>query len=86
MSSAFTDKHTGEIKSRIVPTLAPGSAITDPRSQAYYVVTEYGKANLSGRSTWERAEALINIAHPKTRDGLIEGAEKMGIWRNSNKR
>jgi len=85
MSSSFKDKKTGEIKSRIVPQLVSGSAITDPRSQAYYIITEYGKANLAGRSTWERAEALINIAHPKVRDELIAGAEKLGIWKKTNK-
>ena len=60
--------------------------MTDPRSQAYYIVTEYGCVNLAGRSGWERAEALIGIAHPDFRDELIAEAEKMRIWRRSNKR
>ena len=50
------------------------------------LITEYGAANLKGKSTWERAELLINIAHPQFRDELIADAEKMGIWRRSNKR
>jgi len=40
---------------------------------------------MKGKSTWERAEALINIAHPDFRDTLVEEAEKMNIWRRSNK-
>jgi butyryl-CoA:acetate CoA-transferase len=81
MSSAFTDKKTEELKSRIVPFLPLGGIVTDPRAQGYYVVTEYGKVNLSGNSTWEIAEKLIGIAHPKFRDELIRSAEKMNIWR-----
>ena len=42
--------------------------------------------NLKGLSTWERAERLISIAHPDFRDELIAGAEKLGIWRGSNRR
>jgi acyl-CoA hydrolase len=48
-------------------------------------VTEYGIINLKGKSTWERAEALISIAHPQFREELIQEAEKMGIWKRSNK-
>jgi acyl-CoA hydrolase len=40
--------------------------------------------NLKGKSTWERAEALISIAHPDFRDELLREAEKMGIWRRGN--
>ena len=67
-------------------TVAPGDIVTDPRSQAYYIVTEYGGVNLVGCSTWERAEKLISIAHPMFRDELIANAEKQGIWIKSNKR
>ncbi|MBR3705483.1 MAG: butyryl-CoA:acetate CoA-transferase, partial [Firmicutes bacterium] len=45
-----------------------------------------GAADLKGKTTWERAERLIGIAHPDFRDQLIKDAEKMGIWRNSSKR
>ena len=85
MSSAFTDKE-GNLKSRIVPTLTNGSIVTDPRSTIHYLVTEYGMINLKGITTWERAEKIISIAHPDFRDELIKDAEKMGIWRGSNKR
>jgi acyl-CoA hydrolase len=40
---------------------------------------------LKGKSTWERAEALINIAHPDFREDLIKQAEKMGIWTKTSK-
>ena len=85
MTSSFTNKE-GEMVSRINPLLTPGDIVTDPRSLAYYVVTEYGGVNLVGCSTWERAEKLISIAHPKFRDELIASAEKQGIWLRSNKR
>ena len=42
--------------------------------------------NLKGLSTWERAEAIISIAHPDFRDELISQAGAMHIWRKSNKR
>lgn len=86
LSSAYKDKKTGEIKSRIRPTLTPGSVVTDTRANTMYIVTEYGKVCLKGLSIWQRAEQLINIAHPKVRDELIREAEKMNIWRRSNKR
>jgi butyryl-CoA:acetate CoA-transferase len=79
-NSSYRDK-AGNLKSRIVPTLLPGSIVTVPRSLTHCVVTEYGIADLAGRSTWQRAEALINIAHPDLRDELIRDAEKMNIWR-----
>lgn len=84
-SSTFTDK-AGNVKSRIRPTLAEGSIVTDTRTNTHFVVTEFGKVNLKGLTTWERAEALISIAHPDFRDELIKDAEKIGIWRRSNRR
>ena len=50
------------------------------------MATEYGIVNLAGRSTWERADALISIAHPDFRDELIRAAEQQKIWLPSNKR
>jgi butyryl-CoA:acetate CoA-transferase len=74
-----------ETKTRIVPTLAPGSITTVSRSCTHWVVTEYGKVNLKGKNTWQRAEALISIAHPDFRESLIKDANRMNIWKNSNK-
>lgn len=84
MTSTYTDKAGGR-HSRILPHFR-GDIVTDPRSQAYFIVTEYGCVNLTGRTTWERAELLISIAHPDYRDLLISAAEEQGIWRNSQKR
>ena len=84
-SSTFTT-HSGELKSRILPTLHPGSTVTDTRTNTHYLVTEYGKVCLKGLSTWERAEAIISVAHPQFREELIKEAEKLKIWRNSNRR
>ena len=70
----------------IRPTLHPGSVVTDTRANTDYLVTEYGVARLKGLTAWERAEALINIAHPDFREQLIADAEKMGLWRKSSKR
>ena len=85
-SSSYMDKKTGQLKSRIRPTLLEGSVVTATRTNLHYVVTEYGKFNAKGKSTWERAEGLIAIAHPQFREKLIAAAEKMHIWRRSNKR
>lgn len=84
LSSTFKDKE-GNLKSRITPTLNPGSIVTDTRANVHYVVTEYGKVNLKGLSAWQKCEALISIAHPDFRDELIAEAEKLKIWRRSNK-
>lgn len=84
MSSTYRDKKTGALQSRIVPTMGTGDVVTDPRSHAYYLVTEQGMVNLAGASLWERAEKIISVAHPDFREGLIADAEKMGVWKRSN--
>lgn len=58
---------------KIVPTLAPGSGVVTTRAHVHYVVTEYGIADLYGKTLNERAKALINIAHPEDRAKLDEG-------------
>lgn len=84
LSSTYKTKD-GELKSRIVPTLSNGSIVTDTRTNTQFVVTEFGKVNLKGLSTWQRAEALISISHPMFREDLIKQSEKMNIWRKSNR-
>ncbi len=79
-------KKDGTLASRIRPTLAEGSIVTDTRTNTHWVATEYGVANLKGLSSWERAETLIGLAAPQFRDELIAEAEKLHIWRKSNKR
>ena len=59
--------------SRIVPTLTPGTHVTTSKNDVNYVVTEYGVAQLRGKSAKQRAEALIAIAHPDFRSELREG-------------
>jgi len=62
--------------SRITPMLDSGAAVTTLRNEIHYVVTEYGIAQLRGKTLRDRARALINIAHPDFRPSLIEEWEK----------
>ena len=66
----------GETISRIVPRLAHGAGVLTGRADVHYVVTEYGIAYLHGRTIRQRAEALIQVAHPKFRDELQEYCEQ----------
>ena len=79
LNSTYTDKD-GIVHSCIVPNFS-GDIITSPRSQVYFIATEYGVVNLEGASSWERAERLISIAHPNFRQWLEEEAAKLRIWR-----
>lgn len=77
---AFIVLHsTVKNKSKIVPMFKEGTVITTSKNDVDYVVTEYGVAKLSGRTFKQRAEALINIAHPNHQDELREAAKKMGL-------
>ena len=68
-------KRKGEVSS-IVPLIDQWAAVTTSRNDVSYVVTEYGIADLKGRSNRERARQLIGIAHPKFREELIQAFEK----------
>lgn len=61
--------------SRIVPALSPGAGVVTTRGDVHYVVTEFGVAYLHGKTLRERATALIQIAHPKFREELMEQAK-----------
>ncbi len=64
--------------SRIVPTLT--GPVTTPRNDIHIIVTEYGWANLKGKSVAERAKALIALAHPDFREGLDRAAHEAGFY------
>jgi len=63
--------------SRIAPLLAEGTIVTVPRTISDYVITEYGIARLKGKTQRQRAQALIDIAHPDFRADLKKEAEKL---------
>lgn len=65
--------------SRIVPTLTPGTHVSTSKNDINYVVTEFGVAQLRGKTAKQRCEALINIAHPNFRGELREAAKKMKL-------
>lgn len=67
---ASTYQKHGDRRSRIVLALTPGNIVTTPRTDVMYVVTEYGMANLKGKSVAERARTLIGLAHPDFREDL----------------
>ncbi|HEX4903017.1 MAG TPA: acetyl-CoA hydrolase/transferase C-terminal domain-containing protein [Acidimicrobiales bacterium] len=65
-----------EVRSRIVPWFAAGTVITTPRHQVDVIVTEFGAAELQGKTVHQRGEALAAIAHPDFRDDLLAAAER----------
>ncbi len=69
----------GEVKSRIIPMLPHGATVTGQRAEIQYIVTEYGVAEIKGRNFKQRAESLINIAHPDFRDRLRFELDKLNI-------
>jgi acyl-CoA hydrolase len=66
--------------SRIVPTLSAGTHATTSKNDVNYVVTEWGMAQLRGKSARQRAQALIAIAHPDFRPWLREEADRMCVF------
>lgn len=83
LTSTWREPKSGTLRSRIVPALE--GPVTDPRSHAFLLVTEWGVAELAGQSLWDRAERIIGVAHPQFREELIRAAEARGIWRRSNR-
>ncbi len=64
--------------SRVVPTLTPGAVVTAPRTEVHWLVSEYGAACLKGKSTRERALAIIGLAHPQFREELTAAGKRLG--------
>lgn len=77
MFSTYTDKE-GKTRSKIDLTLPLGAAVSTPRTDVQYIVTEYGVADLQGQTIENRAKRLIAIAHPDFRDELLFKAKKAG--------
>ncbi len=71
-----------EVRSRIVPWFEAGAVITTPRHQVDVIVTEYGAAELQGKTVHQRGQALADIAHPTFREGLREAAERASHGRS----
>ena len=67
----------GSALSKIVPVLKPGAGVVTTRNHVRYVVTEYGVAELYGKTIRQRAQALINVAHPQFREELTQKAKEM---------
>ena len=65
--------------SRVVPRLETGAAVTTPRMDAHFLVTEHGVVNLKGKSTKQRAQAIIALAHPDHRDQLQREARRLHL-------
>jgi itaconate CoA-transferase len=63
----------------VVPRFTSGTAVTTPRMDTHFLVTEYGSVNLKGKSTRERALDVISLAHPRFRDDLLQEAENMRL-------
>ncbi len=64
---------------RIVPVLSPGTHVSTSKNDINYVVTEFGVAQLRGKSAKQRAQELISIAHPDFRAELTESARKLNL-------
>lgn len=67
---SMTITSSGQRFSRLVPTLKPGAGVVTTRNDVHYIVTEYGVADLYGKSLRQRARALIGIAHPEMQEEL----------------
>jgi 4-hydroxybutyrate CoA-transferase len=72
-------KKDGTLVSRIVSHFLPGTAVTTPRSDVMYVVTEHGLADLWNKTTSQRVRAMISVAHPEFRESLEREAYEAGL-------
>ena len=78
--STYFNKKTNQTESKIVPFLAPGAGVSLQRNDVDNVVTEYGVAELRGRTLKERVNNLISVAHPDFRESLRKEADKYMLW------
>ncbi len=76
---AFPSTARSGAVSRIVARLGEGTVVTTPRSDTHYVVTEFGVANLKGKSVRDRALAIIELAHPDFREDLLRASEELHL-------
>ncbi|MDO4287616.1 MAG: acetyl-CoA hydrolase/transferase C-terminal domain-containing protein [Eubacterium sp.] len=76
---AFKSSAKGGTITKIKPVLTPGACVTTTRNDVDFIVTEYGMAQLRGKTCGERAKALIAIAHPNFREELTAEAKKMHL-------
>jgi acetyl-CoA hydrolase len=72
-----TEMKDGTVISRIVPMLKQGAGVVTGRNNVHYIVTEYGAADLYGKSVRQRVKALVNIAHPDFRADLEKQAKDL---------
>lgn len=75
----------GETLSRIVGQFPWGTNPTLTRHMVDYIVTEWGVKKMRAQTVWQRAENMIELAHPQFRDGLVEEANQLKIWTRTNK-
>ncbi len=74
-----SQKNDGTVSSRIVLNFTPGTVVTTPRSDAMYIVTEYGIADVYMKSIPDRVKAMISVAHPDFREELEKQAFEAGL-------
>lgn len=85
LTSTYRDSKGG-FHSTLKPTFEPGTITTIPRQLVDFLVTEHGCVRVATMPTWQRAEAIISLAHPDFRQELVKAAAQQGIWRPSNKK
>lgn len=78
VTSTYDNSRTGR-GSRIVPVFKSGTAVTTPRSEVQYIVTEFGCVDLKALTMKERVKAMINLAHPDFRSQLTDEAKSMHL-------